>query len=50
MRAGLFLLLVAVVWGSALAGQRLGMEQVGPFTFNAARFAIGAVTLIRIKG
>jgi len=46
----LLLLLVAVVWGSALAGQRFSMEQVGPFTFNAARFAIGALTLIPIMG
>ncbi len=50
LRADLFLLLVAVVWGSAFVGQRLGMEQVGPFAFNAARFAVGALTLGPIIG
>ena len=50
LRADLFLLLVAVVWGSAFVGQRLGMEQVGPFAFNAARFTVGALTLIPIIG
>lgn len=50
LRADLFLLLVAVVWGSAFVGQRLGMEQVGPFAFNASRFAVGALTLVPILG
>jgi drug/metabolite transporter (DMT)-like permease len=50
LRADLFLLLVALVWGSAFVAQRLGMEQVGPFTFNAARFAVGALTLAPILG
>jgi drug/metabolite transporter (DMT)-like permease len=49
-RADLLLLLVALVWGSAFAAQRLGMEQVGPFAFNATRFAVGAFTLIPILG
>jgi drug/metabolite transporter (DMT)-like permease len=50
MRADLFLLLVAMVWGSAFVAQRLGMEQVGPFAFNAARFAVGVLTLIPVLG
>jgi drug/metabolite transporter (DMT)-like permease len=41
---------VAVVWGSAFVAQRLGMEQVGPFVFNGARFAVGAVTLVPVLG
>jgi len=48
--ADLLLLLVAVVWGSAFVAQRLGMEQVGPFAFNATRFAVGALALIPILG
>ena len=48
--ADLLLLLVAVVWGSAFVAQRLGMEQVGPFAFNAARFAVGALTLVPVVG
>ena len=35
------LLLTAVIWGMAFVAQRLGMEHVGPFTYNAVRFALG---------
>lgn len=50
MRANLLLLLVALVWGSAFVAQRLGMDFVGPFAFNATRFAVGALTLVPIAG
>jgi len=50
LRADMFLLLVALVWGSAFVAQRLGMEQVGPFAFNATRFAVGALTLVPVVG
>lgn len=50
LRANLLLLLVALVWGSAFVAQRLGMEHAGPFVFNAARFAIGALTLVPVLG
>jgi drug/metabolite transporter (DMT)-like permease len=40
------LLLTAVIWGMAFVAQRVGMEHVGPFTFNAARFALGALFLV----
>lgn len=50
LQADLSLLLVAVIWGSAFVAQRVGMEQVGPFAFNATRFAIGSLTLIPILG
>jgi drug/metabolite transporter (DMT)-like permease len=50
LQADLSLLLVAVIWGSAFVAQRLGMEQVGPFAFNATRFAVGSLTLIPILG
>jgi drug/metabolite transporter (DMT)-like permease len=44
------LLLVAMIWGSAFLAQRMGIEQVGPFAFNAARFAVGGLTLIPVLG
>jgi drug/metabolite transporter (DMT)-like permease len=47
--ADLALFLVAVVWGSAFVAQRTGMEQVGPFTFSAARFALGGLTLLPVQ-
>jgi len=40
------LLLAAAIWGFAFVAQRAGMEHVGPFTFNAVRFALGGVILL----
>ncbi len=39
------LLLTALIWGSAFVAQRVGMDNVGPFTFNGVRFALGALSL-----
>ncbi len=50
LRADLLLLLVALVWGSAFVAQRLGMDHVGPFCFNAMRFAVGTLTLVPVIG
>ncbi len=47
-RSNLLLILSAVIWGFAFVAQRLGMEHVGPFTFNAVRFALGAVILLPV--
>ena len=46
MRSNLLLLLTAIIWGFAFVAQRAGMEFLGPFTFNTARFAIGSLSLI----
>ena len=40
------LLLTAVIWGLAFVAQRVGMDHVGPFTYNAVRFALGALSLV----
>ncbi|HER42903.1 MAG TPA: DMT family transporter, partial [Candidatus Eisenbacteria bacterium] len=40
------LLLSAVIWGFSFVAQRVGMRHVGPFTFNAVRFALGSIALI----
>src|SRR5208337_4723362 len=42
------LLLTAAIWGLAFVAQRAGMEHVGPFTYNALRFALGALALVPI--
>ena len=46
MRANLLLFIAAAIWGFGFVAQRAAMEYVGPFTFNAVRFALGAITLI----
>ena len=39
------LLGAALIWGTALVAQSLGMNYTGPFAFNAARFFIGGVSV-----
>ena len=40
------LLLTALIWGFAFVAQRIGMNYVGPFTFNGVRFALGCLVLV----
>ncbi len=42
----LMLLLTALIWGSAFVAQSVGMDYVGPFTFNGVRSVIGGIFLI----
>lgn len=44
--SNLLLLLAAAIWGFAFVAQRVGMEYVGPFTYNGVRFALGAFSLL----
>ncbi len=46
MKANILLLITATLWGFAFVAQRAGMEYIGPFSFNAVRFAIGSISLI----
>ncbi len=47
-RGSLMLLLAAVIWGSAFVAQTLGMDHIGPFTFQAVRSLMGAVALLPV--
>ena len=42
------LLMTAAIWGAAFVAQSVGMEYVGPFTFNAIRTMIGAMVLFPV--
>jgi drug/metabolite transporter (DMT)-like permease len=44
-QANLLLLLASMIWGLAFVAQRVGMRHIEPFTFNAVRFALGALVL-----
>ncbi len=46
MRSNLILILTAAIWGFAFTAQSVGMDYVGPFTFNAARSFIAAIVLL----
>ncbi|MDQ5909572.1 MAG: hypothetical protein QG599_1667 [Pseudomonadota bacterium] len=45
-KAEVLLLLTAIIWGSAFVAQRVGMDHVGPFTYNGVRFLLGALSLL----
>ncbi|MDD6233486.1 MAG: DMT family transporter [Frisingicoccus sp.] len=40
------LMLAAFIWGTAFVAQSLGMDYLGPFTFNGVRNFIGALALL----
>lgn len=46
IKSDLLLLITGLIWGFAFVAQRIGMEHVGPFTFNGIRFALGSISLI----
>ena len=42
----ILLILTALIWGCAFVAQSVGMDYVGPFTFNGTRCIIGGIFLI----
>jgi len=45
-RADLFLLIVAMIWGSAFTVQRVAGRSMDPFTFNGLRFMLGGLLIV----
>lgn len=45
VKSALLLFLAAFIWGVAFVAQSVGMEFVGPFTFNGCRFLLGGLVL-----
>ncbi len=48
LRADLLLLIVSAIWGFAFVAQIKGMDHLGPFWFNACRFALGFLSLLPV--
>lgn len=48
IKSSLILLLTATIWGVAFVAQSVGMEYIGPFTFNAIRCVLGGLVLILV--
>ncbi len=46
LKSDSLLLITAAIWGTAFVAQRVGMDHVGPFTFNGLRFALGCLSLL----
>ena len=45
VRANFLLLTTSFIWGSAFVAQRVGMENLGPFTFNGVRMLVASLAL-----
>ena len=39
-------ILCAFIWGTAFVAQDMGMDYIGPYTFSAARLALGFFVLL----
>lgn len=46
LRSSFLLMLTALIWGSAFVAQSVGMDYIGPFTFNSIRCFIGGLVLL----
>ncbi len=46
IQADVLLLLVALIWGFGFVAQRVGMNHMGPYTFNGIRFLLGGLCLL----
>ena len=45
LTADLLMLLAAAIWGFGFIAQKEAMDAIGPLTFNAVRFGIGALAV-----
>jgi drug/metabolite transporter (DMT)-like permease len=48
LKSDSLLLVAAFLWGTTFVAQRMGMDHIGPMTYNALRFALGALTLVPV--
>ena len=48
LRGRLLLLLGSVIWGAAFVAQRVGMDYLGPFSFNGIRMLLAGVVMIPV--
>jgi drug/metabolite transporter (DMT)-like permease len=48
LKGSAFLLLATVIWGSAFVSQSVGMDHIGPFTFQAVRCFLAVLGLLPV--
>ena len=48
LKGSILLALATIIWGSAFISQSIGMDHIGPFTFQAVRCAIAVIALLPI--
>ncbi len=47
-KGSVFLLLAALIWGAAFIAQKIGMVEIGTFTFSATRFMLSGLVLLPV--
>jgi len=48
IKSSLCIIIATIIWGSAFVAQSIGMDHIGPFTFQAVRCLLGALILLPI--
>ena len=48
IKGSLLLLLGSVIWGAAFVAQRVGMDHMGPFTFNGIRMLLAWLVMVPV--
>ena len=48
LRGSLLLLLGSVIWGAAFVAQRVGMDHMGPYTFNGVRMLLAWLVMLPV--
>ena len=48
VRGSVMLFTTAFIWGSSFVAQKVGMDFIGPFTYNGIRFLVGALVLVPV--
>lgn len=48
LKGSISILIATIIWGSTFVAQSMGMDYIGPFTFQAARCLLGVVLLIPV--
>ena len=46
LRGNILLLITAFIWGTTFVAQQTGMDKIGPFTYAAARYFLGTISLL----
>lgn len=48
LKSNIAILIATIIWGSTFVAQSIGMDHIGPFTFQAARCFLGGLILLPI--
>lgn len=48
LKSNIAILIATIIWGSTFVAQSIGMDHIGPFTFQAARCFLGGIVLLPI--